>query len=565
MFAERGFDAAQVSEIASRAEVSLATIYGLFENKEGLYVATLREISLRFFAQVDARVSEIKDPVECLLAMTDALCRVFEAEREALRLFMHDSATMPWRVVQTAEENEDVVYGRFAEWIGEPARLAEKQGRLRVMSAENPDPLHSGLRRDGADAVGPKGSRRVTPRDRQVHPRWDRTRLRNATDSPAQGGTMKPRILRAWRLPLCAAFFLVIALFGCGSGPAELDVAERDGLAATSIHVVSALVNTEQVTLPIFGTGTIVADKTTELGPVVPGIVDTIFVTEGDVVAEGDPLFSTRLVDYQIGKDEAAHSARLAAAEATKAARDLARAERLQAQGVASQGQLDDALTAHEIASARRDVAASSLARAKQNFTDTTMGAPYSGVITKRYVDEGVRMGGLSGPGAVVQMMKIDVVEAVIQVPEIHVGKLRKGMAARVQLDGTGGVFESVVGRINPQADPSSRAIEVRIPLENVSGEIRPGLFAKAELFPKPRTAKTLVRGAVLGSGDRRYVYQAVDGSARRQFVRVRELDALRVEILEGLDASARVLSGPNLPSVTEGAPVTVEVARANH
>jgi len=356
---------------------------------------------------------------------------------------------------------------------------------------------------------------------------------------------------------------------GCGGDPKEgaeaVGVRDADELATKPITLVIARVTTEQLSEPIFGTGTIVADKTTELGPVVPGIVEAIHVEEGDAVEAGDPLFTTRRVDYRIGREEAEHAARLAAAEADKAERDLSRAQRLHAQGVASQGQLDDAHTAQEIAFARRDVARSALARAFQNLTDTAVVAPYDGVISRRYVDEGVRMGGLSGPGAVVQLMKVDLVEAVIQVPELHVGQLHAGMRARVRLDGTGGVFDAVVGRLNPMADPASRALEVRIPIENPELLVRPGLFAKAELFPTARPALVLDRGAVLGAGERRYVYRAVEGSARRQFVQVRELDALRVEIVEGLEDDDSVLAGPNLPSVSEGTPVVVEVADANH
>lgn len=361
---------------------------------------------------------------------------------------------------------------------------------------------------------------------------------------------------------LFAALLLALPwLAACGTEPAA-DVAAAP-TQATPIPVLTTSVRMEDVVEPIFGTGTIVADKTTELGPLVPGVIETIHVQEGDAVEAGQPLFTTREVDYRIGREEATHAARLAEAQAEKAKRDLERAGQLRTQGVASQGHLDDAHTAHEIATAQSDVARAALARARQNLADTSVRAPYAGVITRRYVDEGVRMGGMAGPGAVVQLMKVDVVEAVVQVPELHVGALHEGMKARVRLDGTGGVFDATVGRVNPKADPASRAIEVRIPIQNPEGALRPGLFAKAELSPTPRPARVIERSAVLGAGERRYVYQAVDGSARRRSVKVRELDALRVEILEGLEEGERAIAGPNLPNVAEGAPVMVEVARA--
>jgi RND family efflux transporter MFP subunit len=362
---------------------------------------------------------------------------------------------------------------------------------------------------------------------------------------------------------------LALAL-ACSPNEAGDEVGARVSLDAGAspapLRLVGAIVLREAVVEPIFGTGTIVADKTTELGAVVAGIVEAIHVKEGDRVAAGQPLFTTRQVDYQIGRQEAEHAARLAAAEAAKAERDWQRARQLHSQGVASQGNLDDALTALEIANARRDVAGSALARARQNLTDTQVLAPYAGVISRRYVDEGVRMGGMAAPGAVVQLMKVDVVEAVIQVPEMHGGQVREGMAARVRIDGiAGGVFESVVGRVHPMADPESRAFEVRVPIENPELAVRPGLFAKAELFPEARAALVLERAAVLGAGERRYVFVEEEGAARRRPVRVRELDALRLEVIDGLGEGDRVLAGPNLPAVTEGAAVSLDLARAAH
>lgn len=136
VFAERGFEGAQVSEIASRAEVSLATIYVLFDNKEGLYRALLQEVSLDIFARVGELVKGIEDPVENLLAMVDALCHTFEAERGFLHLFVHDTTAMPWRVGQSMGEKGTAIFDQFCEWVAVPARRARRQGRLRVMSPE---------------------------------------------------------------------------------------------------------------------------------------------------------------------------------------------------------------------------------------------------------------------------------------------------------------------------------------------------------------------------------------------------------------------------------------------
>ena len=61
-FAEKGFDGAQVAEIASRAEVSLGTVYAMFEAKEGLFQAVIENAAESIRETVRAKVEGIPDP-----------------------------------------------------------------------------------------------------------------------------------------------------------------------------------------------------------------------------------------------------------------------------------------------------------------------------------------------------------------------------------------------------------------------------------------------------------------------------------------------------------------------
>ena len=107
---------------------------------------------------------------------------------------------------------------------------------------------------------------------------------------------------------------LLLAL-ACGRG------AEPPPLAAAAppIPVSSVRVARETISEPVLGTGTLVADKATEIGPRVSGIVDAVQVDVGVQVAEGDPLFTTRQVDYRLRQQEAEQARRLASAEAENA------------------------------------------------------------------------------------------------------------------------------------------------------------------------------------------------------------------------------------------------------
>ena len=359
------------------------------------------------------------------------------------------------------------------------------------------------------------------------------------------------------RTALLALSFALIAL-ACGQ---ESSSPPEAAARAPVVAVASVAVASESVPDLVLGTGTIVADKATEIGPRVSGTVDVIHVDVGSQVEAGQPLFETRSVDYRLKLAQAEQARRLARAEADNTRRQLERVDQLFSQQVASQGHLDDARTAYEMTAARADNAETGHQMAAQALADTIVRAPYSGVVTRRYVDEGTMLSAQMTSSPVVQLMKTDLVEAVVQIPELYLLRVQVGTPARVRVDGVDASFESRVAVINDRVDPATRAFEVRLPIENANRVLKPGLFARAEILPAPRTALVLPRAALLGGESERFVFVAEDGRAVRRVVRTRELDARRVEVLGGLQLGDRVLLGPNLPKLSDGCSISLEVA----
>lgn len=353
------------------------------------------------------------------------------------------------------------------------------------------------------------------------------------------------------------ALALLVAL-GCRSeAETETPPAEPAPLA-----VGAAAVERARISEPILATGSVLADKTTEIGPRVDGIVEEIPVRVGDRVAEGQPLFRTRAVDYELRLAEAEAALRLVTAEAEKAERDHERARALHGKGVVSRERLDQVETGRAITRARVETARAAVAIARQALEDCVVRAPYAGVVTRRHLDEGAMLRTMMGGGsAVIQLMKTDEVVVVAQLPETQLPRVRIGTPARVRIDGLDRVYESQVEVLNDRVEATSRSLEVRLPVANPDLAIKPGLSATAEILPEPREALVLERRALLGPSQARFVFLAEDGRAVRRPVDVRDLDAARVEILRGLDAGDRALAGPDLARIREGTPVRIEVA----
>ena len=365
-------------------------------------------------------------------------------------------------------------------------------------------------------------------------------------------------LFQAIRFPALALAALMLA--GCGEdAPEQAADAGRDAIA-----VFTETVTAEELAEPVTGTGTIAAHKTTALGPRVDGIIEEIFVRVGDRVKEGQPLFRTRDAEWKLKVAELENHVKLAEADVRNAQKAFNRSSELHEKGFVSSGNLDDARRGRDAANAKLGMAKAQLASAQQMLDDCIVTAPFDGVITARDVDEGkfmaTRMGGMGGPGGVLEIMKIDIVAAIVNVPEIYLSKFEVGTKATIHIDSIDRSYESYVAIINDRVDHVTRSVEIRLPIRNEDYEVKPGLFARVEVHPRPRHVLVLPRAALLGTEAARYVFVSEDGKAKRVNVAVRQIDATRVEVLDGLEENAMTLTGPNLPLLVEGMPVRIEL-----
>jgi AcrR family transcriptional regulator len=129
-FGEKGYHGAQVGEIASRAEVSLGTVYAMFEAKEGLFQAVIENAADSIRETVRAKVEAITDPRERLLALIDSLFACFSENEDLLRIYAGATHGLPWRIRQSMGDRAQVIFAGFTKWVRELAAEATATGPL---------------------------------------------------------------------------------------------------------------------------------------------------------------------------------------------------------------------------------------------------------------------------------------------------------------------------------------------------------------------------------------------------------------------------------------------------
>jgi AcrR family transcriptional regulator len=132
VFAEKGFDGAQISEIASLAEVSLASLYAMFKGKEELYQRVTWRAAEAIRDSVDSKVGGISNPRERLLALIDSLFAAFDEQRAAMRIYTWGTQSIPWHMHHSSEDEDPIkeIYQGFIDGLETIASELKSDGAL---------------------------------------------------------------------------------------------------------------------------------------------------------------------------------------------------------------------------------------------------------------------------------------------------------------------------------------------------------------------------------------------------------------------------------------------------
>ncbi|MBC80350.1 MAG: efflux transporter periplasmic adaptor subunit [Gammaproteobacteria bacterium] len=257
------------------------------------------------------------------------------------------------------------------------------------------------------------------------------------------------------------------------------------------------------------------------------GVVEQIFVEEGDYVAAGAPLaqLDTRRLELEVARTRT---------NIESYERAFERSKRLYETKMISPDAYDQALYNLERENA-------SLNLQLYELDEATIKAPIDGVITLRHIKLGNT---LNSNDRAFELKRSEVIEAVLNVPEKELSKLEKGQLAIVLIDALDAAeFEGVVNRVSPEIDPSSGTFRVTVSLNNSDNILKPGMFARVNVrYDSNENTLLLAREAVVTQKDENSVFVVKAGQATRQTITIGYAMGSSVEVLEGLDEGDQVV-----------------------
>lgn len=266
-----------------------------------------------------------------------------------------------------------------------------------------------------------------------------------------------------------------------------------------SVPVETAPAVVDSISSFLLFSSTIETEAAVEVHPQVSGLVEAVEAEEGDQVEEGGIL--VRLDDDQ---------ARLESEESEINFRHLesrfSRTQEMYRRKLISTQDYEDQQLQLDQARLRRD-------KASLTLTHTVIRAPFSGVITARYVQTGGRV----APGAkLFDLVKLEDMIARVFVPGRYLSVVKVRQRSVVESEFLQGMsFEGYVKRISPVVDPKSGTFKVTIGLRDRWRHLRPGIFANVQIITDTHPEAILVpKQAIVYDGGNQFVFVIEDSTA---------------------------------------------------
>ncbi|MEA1965583.1 MAG: efflux RND transporter periplasmic adaptor subunit [Candidatus Aerophobetes bacterium] len=285
------------------------------------------------------------------------------------------------------------------------------------------------------------------------------------------------------------------------------------------------------ITRTVSATGFLSARASVDLKASKSGTIEELLVEEGDTVKGGQVL--ARFEDEE---------EKVSLVRAENALKD--------AQLELESARVSRASTS-EIQRREREVKEKKLevALAEKELKDTVLTAPFSGIVSKVYVEEGELAAGesLSSSREILRLVDTSSLFVEVNVDEVDIAQVREGQRVKVSVDAyPDEIFRGKVVSICPETTTISGlvVVEVKVKLQEANPKLKSGFTASADIVvAEAKDVIILPVEEVKEKGGRHLVTVLQDGKPAPREVKAGISDGAYVEIKSGLQEGELVLS----------------------
>ena len=292
------------------------------------------------------------------------------------------------------------------------------------------------------------------------------------------------------------------------------------------VEVAQAKVGT--ITSSLVTTATLDPDKQVTMISETTGVVNRITVDEGNTVTEGQLLATLSDREKQVKLQQTN-------VKVQNAKQELDRKQASYNAKIISEAEFQKAKYDLEVAQEERNAAQVELDR-------SMIRAPFTGVITQRFIEKGQNINTQSQLFTVVDS---DPLEAKVYLPEKEIIGLQPNQKVALALNAQKNVnFAGTIRQINPAVDPKTGTVKVTVEVTKAPAVVRPGSFVDVRLETQRHDNALLIpKKALLEESGERFVFVIQKDKASRRTISVGFLDDQNAEILSGVSSGEMVVT----------------------
>lgn len=306
-------------------------------------------------------------------------------------------------------------------------------------------------------------------------------------------------------------------------------------------------------------TGTIAPKKEVAIKPRVSGIIEKVYVEEGQMVKNGDAIAKVKIVPDMVSLNNAKNRVQMAQLAMQDAQLNFDRQQKLANQGVIAEAEFQPTRTAlmnvkQELLAAEsnlqlieegalKDQGSSSNTVIRSTANGMVLEVPLkegNSVIESNTFNEGTTIATIADMGQMIFEGKVD---------ESEVGKIEEGMNLLITIGALEGhTFNARLDHISPKGVEENGAIQFKIKAEVVLQDgvfIRSGYSANADIVLERRDSVLAIQEALLifgNSTDSTFVEVETSPQVfEKRPVKLGLSDGIKIEVLSGIDKNDKI------------------------